>query len=112
MNHSSVSPLILKLLLAFSVIAFTARFRAIVNSNFGNKFLRDSRYLREGTKITLAFALVSTLWWGIMSVFLTLNVFHIHSNRLENLLGPLAGCLLLAGIFITYYEYCRWKRSN
>jgi hypothetical protein len=112
MSSSAVSPFVAKLLLAFSVIAFLASIRAIVNSSFRNKFLRDPRYLRQGTPITLASAVFSALWWAVISVFLTLSVFNIHSNRLENILGPVAACLLLAAIFVTYYEYRKWKRLN
>jgi drug/metabolite transporter (DMT)-like permease len=107
-----MSPVVAKLMLAFSVAAFFASIGAIVNPHFRNLFLRDPRYLKKGTRITVASAWLSALWWAVIAIFLALDVFHIHSDRLENFLGPLAGCLLLTGIFVTYYEYRRWKRSN
>jgi hypothetical protein len=112
MNRSGMSPLIARLLLAFSVIAFLASLRAIANPEFRNRLLRGSRYLKQGTGITLAAALFSASWWAVLSVFLTLNVLHIHSNQLENFLRPMAGCLLIAWILTTFYEYRRRKRSN
>ena len=112
MMNTSMSPLIARLLLAFSVIAFLASLRAIANPEFRNRLLRDSRFLKQGAGITLASAILSALWWAILSVFFALNVFHVHSNRLENFLAPMAGGLILAWILATYYEYRRRKRGN
>jgi hypothetical protein len=112
MNNSGLSPLIAKLLLAFSVIALLASVRAIGNPDFRNRLLRGSRYLKQGTRITLASAVLSALWWAALTVFLTLIVLNIRPNPLENFLRPMAGCLLLAWIFATYYEYRRRKRSG
>jgi hypothetical protein len=112
MNSLATSPLIARLLLAFSVIAFLASVRAIGNADFRNRLLRDPRFLKQGTKITLASAWLSALWWAVLSAFLTLIVFHIESSRLDSFLEPMAGGLLLAWILTTYYEYRRRKRSG
>jgi hypothetical protein len=111
-NGWGMSPLIARLLLAFSVIAFLASIRAIGNPEFRNRLLRNPHYLRQGAGITLASAWLSALWWAILSAFLTLIVFHIRSTQLERLLGPMAACLLLAWLLTTYYEYRRRKRSD
>jgi|ERR1700689_796627 len=112
MNIPSLSPLIAELLLAFSVIAFLASIRAIGNPEFRSRLLRDSRFLKQGTRITLASAWLSALWWAVLSAFFTLNVLRVHTRRLESFLVPIAGCLILAWIVATYYEYRRRKRSN
>ena len=112
MTSFDLSPLIAKLLLAFSLIAFLASIRAIANTEFRNTLLRNSRYLKEGTRITLASAMLSASWWAVVSIFLTLIVFHIRSAQLRSFLGPMAGCLILAWVFTSYFEYRRRKRSN
>lgn len=112
MNNWSLSSLIAKLLLAFSVIAFLASIRAIENPNFRKRLLRDPHYLKQETRITLASAWLSALWWAVMSVFLTLMVLHIRSNGVADLLEPMAGFLLVAWALTTYREYRRRKRSH
>src|ERR1700722_15957941 len=96
----------------FSVGFFLASIRALGNPEFRDRFLRNPLYLERGTKITLASALISTSLSAVFVIFLTLNVLHIHSDQLESILGPVGGCLLLAAIFTTYYEYRRWKRKG
>jgi hypothetical protein len=112
MNGTNLSPVIAELLLAFSVIAFLASIRAIGNPVFRNKLLRDSRHLELGNRITLASAILSALWWAVLSVLLTITVLHVHSSHLKSYLGPMAGCLLLAWIIATYSGYRRRKRPD
>jgi hypothetical protein len=107
-----VPALIARLLLAFSVIAFLASVRAIGSSEFSDRLLPHPHYRKHGSKVTLASAWLSALWWAILSIFLGLSVLHIKSNQLENLLRPIAGCLLIAWILTTFYEYRRVKRSG
>src|SRR5437879_10122183 len=53
-------------LLISCVVMFSLSVRAIVNTSFRDSFLRDSRYLKPGTRITKASAVVSSLWWAVV----------------------------------------------
>jgi hypothetical protein len=111
--HSSIFLLwIARLLLAFSFIALLASLRAIANPGFRNRLLRNPMFQEQGARITLASAWLSALCWGVLSVVLSLNVFHMRSTHLKGFLWPMAGCLLLAWLVTSYFEYRRWKRSN
>lgn len=112
MHGWNLLPWIARLLLAFSVVAFLASLRAVVNPGFRSRMLRNPSFVEQGARITLASAWLSALWWGMLSVVLTLNVFHIRRTHLRNYLLPMAGCLLLAWLVSSYFEYRRWKRSS
>lgn len=112
MIGSGMSPLVARLLLAFSVIALLASIRAIRNPEFRYKLLRDPKDLKQGHGTTLASAWLSAVWWGMLTVFLILVVFRIHSTRFESLLLPMAVCLLVAWGLATFFEYRRRKRSR
>jgi hypothetical protein len=112
LHNSSLLPWIARLLLAFSVIAFLASLRAIGNPEFRSRLLRNPVFQEQGTRITLASAWLSASWWGLLSVVLSLNVFHVRLTRLRSFLWPMAAALLLAWLVTSYFEYRRWKRSS
>jgi hypothetical protein len=112
MHGWNLLPWIARLLLAFSIIAFLASLRAIVDPDFRSRMLRNPSFMEQGTRITLVSAWLSASWWALLSVVLTLNVFHVRMTHLRNYLLPMAGCLLLAWLVSSYFEYRRWKRSN
>ena len=111
-SSSSLLPWIARLLLAFSVIAFLASVRAIRNPDFRNKLLRDPLHLRQDAGITLASAWLSAVCWVVLCGILTLNVIHVRVIRLRDFLVPMAACLVLAWLALSYFEYRRRKQST
>ena len=53
--------------------------------------LRNPGFVEQGTRITLASAWLSALWWALLSVVLTLNLLHVPDDPLTVLFAADGG---------------------